>query len=237
MKPWYTVCRKGREGARKAMNKNVYSLVLSEDVVAEIDRLAYRKNTNRSNMINQILAEYVSYTTPEKRMREVFDRIEHVLTAEDAFQLLFQPSDTMLSLRSALAYKYNPTVRYAVELYRAGGEDVGELRVSLRTQNRTLLWYTARFFSLWAAAEARIAGIRGSVIEEGRFTRPLRLRRPEGSEQERMTGDTLGLLLASYINCFDGALKEFFEDPDSPAAGTRIEERYLDWLRTQRCGV
>jgi len=41
------------------MAKSVYSLVLRDEVVAEIDRLAYRMNTNRSNMINQILAEYV----------------------------------------------------------------------------------------------------------------------------------------------------------------------------------
>ena len=39
------------------MAKSVYSLVLRDEVVAEIDRLAYRMNTNRSNMINQILAE------------------------------------------------------------------------------------------------------------------------------------------------------------------------------------
>ena len=54
------------------MKKTVYSLVLSEDVVAEIDRLAYHNGTNRSNMINQILAEYVSYVTPEKKMQDIF---------------------------------------------------------------------------------------------------------------------------------------------------------------------
>ena len=50
------------------MKKNVYSLVLSEDVVHEIDKLAYQRGTNRSNMVNQILAEYASLITPEKRM-------------------------------------------------------------------------------------------------------------------------------------------------------------------------
>ncbi|MBR6623769.1 MAG: ribbon-helix-helix protein, CopG family, partial [Ruminococcus sp.] len=58
------------------MQKSVYSIVLSDDVVAQIDRLAYRHNTNRSNMINQILAEYVSYVTPEKRMQDTFARME-----------------------------------------------------------------------------------------------------------------------------------------------------------------
>ena len=103
------------------MQKSVYSIVLSDDVVAQIDRLAYRHNTNRSNMINQILAEYVSYVTPEKRMQDTFRRMESILQAADTFQVLMQPTDSTLTLRSAIAYKYNPSVRYAVELYRTPG--------------------------------------------------------------------------------------------------------------------
>ena len=88
--------------------KNVYSIVLSSDIVEKIDRLAY---DNRSNMINQILAEYVSYTTPEKRFREIFQHMQDMLEG-GTFKML-EPSDTMFSLRSALAYKYNPTVKYS----------------------------------------------------------------------------------------------------------------------------
>ena len=51
------------------MNKSVYSLVLSDEIVQEIDRMAYEAGASRSAMINQILADYVRYTTPEKRMR------------------------------------------------------------------------------------------------------------------------------------------------------------------------
>ena len=36
------------------MKKSMYSLMLSEDVVNEIDKIAREQNTNRSNMINQI---------------------------------------------------------------------------------------------------------------------------------------------------------------------------------------
>ena len=61
------------------MKKNVYSLVLSENVIAAVDRLAYERHTNRSNLINQILAEYVSYETPEMRMQNVFDRMQTLL--------------------------------------------------------------------------------------------------------------------------------------------------------------
>ena len=57
------------------MKKSVYSLVLMDDVVEAIDRMAYSMNTSRSNLINQILAERVSYVTPEMRMRDIFSRI------------------------------------------------------------------------------------------------------------------------------------------------------------------
>ena len=46
------------------MKKTLYSLVLNDEVVREVDALAHRMGTNRSNLINQILAEYVNYTTP-----------------------------------------------------------------------------------------------------------------------------------------------------------------------------
>ena len=61
------------------MSKSVYSLVLSDDVVAQIDRAAYALGTSRSNLINQVLAEYVSLITPEKRRKDIFDSLVSVL--------------------------------------------------------------------------------------------------------------------------------------------------------------
>ena len=49
------------------MKKTLYSLMLDEQVVRHVDALAHRMGTNRSNLINQILAEYVDYVTPERR--------------------------------------------------------------------------------------------------------------------------------------------------------------------------
>ena len=54
----FTIYSKAEKGGEVTpMKKTVYSLVLSEDVVREIDKLATRRGTNRSNMVNQILAE------------------------------------------------------------------------------------------------------------------------------------------------------------------------------------
>ena len=39
------------------MKKNVYSVMLAEDVVNEIDRLADERGITRSGFINEVLAE------------------------------------------------------------------------------------------------------------------------------------------------------------------------------------
>lgn len=54
------------------MKKSLYSLMLSDEVVREIDVAAHRLGTNRSALINRILAEYASVTTPEKRINDIF---------------------------------------------------------------------------------------------------------------------------------------------------------------------
>ena len=213
------------------MNKSVYSLVLMDDVVEQIDRVAYEMNTSRSNMINQILAEYVSYMTPEKRMREIFSAVEQQLAGGSTFQVLLQPSDTMFSLRSALAYKYNPTVRYSVELYRNAKPLLGELRVSLRSQNSTLLLYLLQFFKLWVRVEESFLGRTESTVEDGRFIRKLVLR-SEGAEPDN---ETVGEAIAAYIDLFDRALKAVFANLSDPQrAVVQVQRLYVDYLHGQR---
>ena len=207
------------------VNKSVYSLVLMDDVVAEVDRLAYQMNTSRSNMINQILAEYVSYMTPEKRMREVFDRAINMLTGSGTFQLMLQPSDSTMSLRSALAYKYNPSVRYSVELYRDQQGAAGELKLLLRSQNNSLILYMNQFFKLWTRLEQAYVGETNYQIESGRYTRVLRL------PKEAKSNEQMGEILAEYIQVLDECMKIFFELLDQPqAAAQRIETRYRKYL-------
>lgn len=211
------------------MSKSVYSVVLSDDVISEIDRLAYNLNTNRSNMINQILAEYVSYTTPEKRIKEVFDRIRSVFDGRDVFRLA-PPSDTMMSFGSPLAYKYNPTVRYAVELYRDISGAVGELRVTLRSQNSTLLLYMMQFYKLWEETERHYIGDCDYSIDGGKLIRKLNLRLPP-EELQSLSAVDLGDIIADYVSAFDSALKSFFYDTDSRmGAAERIDAIYRDYL-------
>ena len=205
------------------MKKSVYSLVLSDDVIAAVDRAAYQNGLSRSAMINRILAQAVSYTTPEQRMSEIFSQVERLLNGE-VFQSLSQPSDSMMSLRSALAYKYNPNVRYSVELYPdRPGE--GELRVSLRSQSSALILYLGQFFRLWAKIEQAYVGGADCVIQDGKYARRLKL-------PARVSHREQGAVLAGYIRAMEQGLRAFFHSLDDPRqAAAAAEQAYQNYLK------
>ena len=205
------------------MKKSVYSLVLSDDVIAAVDRAAYQNGLSRSAMINRILAQAVSYTTPAQRMREIFSQVERLLNGE-VFQSLSQPSYSMMSLRAALAYKYNPNGRYSVELYPdRPGE--GELRVSLRSQSSALILYLGQFFRLWAKIEQAYVGGADCVIQDGKYARRLKL-------PARVSHREQGVVLAGYIRAMEQGLRAFFHSLDDPRqAAASVEQAYQNNLK------
>ncbi len=208
------------------MQKSVYSIVLSDDVVHQIDRLAYNKGTSRSNMINQILAEYVSYVTPEKRLSDIFTRMAAMIDAYDQLQVMLGASDTMMSIKSALAYKYNPTVRYSVELYKNGAA-LGELRISLRTQSAGLIALMNDFYARWSRVEEEYLGRPTDCrVQDGKFARLLA--KPEGAD-----GEALAEAIVAYVRTLDAAMKSSFEDCARGADPTkRIRELYGQYIKT-----
>ena len=149
------------------MNKSIYSLVLSDDVVDAVDALARTEGMSRSAMINRILAERVAYTTPEMRLRDILQSLARSMNGE--FMLAEPPTGSTLSARTSLKYRYKPTVKYSVEIYSENGKRAGELRVSFRTQNAQLIADLMGFFRCWAALEQKyIADKLSNDIEIGR---------------------------------------------------------------------
>ncbi len=200
-------------------------MVLMDDVIEAVDKLAYQNNTSRSNMINQILAEYCSFVTPEKQMSRIFDEVSELLAAQQrAFQLLARQSDRMMNIKSALSFKYNPTIRYSLELYPDGGNTLGELRVNLRTQSRTLLTCLTQFFLLWKKLEEAYAGEQVPCeIAEGKYRRVLG--RP--AEKEHQSPEAIAVAISGYITCLDDAMKAYFANLDDLAhLPQRVESVY-----------
>ena len=131
------------------MKKNLYSLMLSEDVVRAVDAMAHRTGTNRSALVNQILADYVAVPTPERRINDIFQAIEELVTPSRELVPFFAPNSPTMSLKSSLAYKYRPTVKYELDLNGGGEDAMGDLSVIFRTQSAGLIAAMSEFFRLW----------------------------------------------------------------------------------------
>ena len=202
------------------MKKAVYSLVLSEDVVDAVDRMAYARGTSRSNLINQLLAEAVGYVTPERRMADILQTLSQQMTG--LFQLQTQATDGMLTIRSPLRYRYKPTIRYRVELYRQPEHALGVLHASFRTQSRALIEEAEQFFRIWADAECRNGQC---APEDYRITDGCWDRRFTIRAGQEATSQEIGAAVGQYIKRVDAALKAYFAAlPDRDAAKQAAEQ-------------
>ncbi len=208
------------------MKKTLYSLVLNDEVVREVDALAHRMGTNRSNLINQILAEYVNYTTPEQRINQVLSTIEELMAPSRDLVPFFSPNSYTMSLKSSLEYKYRPTVKYEVELYRGVGDSIGELTVLFRTQSMALIQNMTEFFRLWKQLEdTHLKPLTGQSIDyalyDGKFVRSI------AAPGKDCTAQELAAALSNYITLFDKLLKGYLADRYSPH---EIEGAYCSYL-------
>lgn len=204
------------------MSKSVYSIVLDDAVVEAIDAMAYQLGTNRSGLINNILAEKVAFITPEQRRRLIINTVEDVITQQNIFHIL--QNDNNLIIKSSFKYKYNPSVKYTVLLHKEQ-EYLGELRVTMRTQNENLLKELESFLNVWAVLEKKY--LKGKLstsvtfsIEPGRYVRQLAYPKSEMNEQQ------LGQVISDYIKVFDTILKHYFADNNIKI----IEKEYVDFI-------
>ena len=215
------------------MKRSMYSLILSDDIVAAVDALAAQKGTSRSNYINQVLAKHVQCITPEQQMQRVFANLTHQM--DEAFCIQEQGSNALLSILGSVQYKYRPTIRYRVELLRnMQQEEVGRLKISCRTQNQTLLDAMAQFFQFWVKLEqkydANSACAQGLYqIESGCMTMAL-LRSGAATDEQ------LGEIVGNYIRMFHAVLQSYFAGIQQDVSGTvlsrALEQRYAE-LREQ----
>ena len=210
------------------MKKTLYSLMLNDEVVREVDALAHSLGTNRSNLINQILAEYVNYTTPERRINDVFSTIEQLMAPSRELVPFFAPNSFSMSLKSSLEYKYRPTVKYEVELYRGGEESIGELSVVFRTQSAALIASMTEFFRLWKRIEdlhlAAETGMKISyALYDGKFVRSL------SAPDRDCTAEELAGAISEYIKLFDKLMKQYLT---GRLDAQEVEAAYYSYMRS-----
>ena len=191
--------------------KTLYSLMLSEDVMREIDALAHRMGTNRSNLVNLILAERVEVKTPEQQINDIFTTMEQLFSTSRELVPLFTPNTQRVTVRSSLAYKYHPTLRYEVELEHGfyPGEPIGTLMVNFRTQSQGLLELLGRFFRCLSRIEDRLLPMDVAyTMDNARFTRTLSYPVKQNStDNAPLDADEISKAITDYVSLIDKMLK------------------------------
>ena len=210
------------------MKKSVYSLVLTDEVVRAVDRLAYSHGVSRSQLIDQLLAERVALITPAKYLRMIFDEMSRRFETYQNFQVQSQAAGNMYSIRSVLRYKYNPTIKYALIMQKKEDDFFGELRIVSRTQSELLYGYLNAFFDLWSACEMK-HNRPGWVEEEGgKWLRSFIFNYPEGLEMSSQVAAEI----AAYIRALDEGLVVYFErSKHDQSAAFLIDQCYGNYLK------
>ena len=117
----------------------------------------------------------------------------------------FAPNTLTMSLKSSLAYKYRPTIKYEVALYRSGEDALGELSVIFRTQSAALIDAMTDFFRSWKRIEdENLPFPVDCAFYDGRFVRAIGV--PEGKD---CSCDEIAGVISDYIKLLDRLLKGY----------------------------
>lgn len=193
------------------MKRSMYSLILSDHIVAAVDELAYQRGMSRSALVNQILAEAVSFRTPERCRQDAYRAMTDFLSRTVCLKIEPSASDSTLWLRSRLQYRYNPTMQYSVTLY-ADENGGGLFKASIRTTNAALLELLCGFYRLWTRLECETSKHEiKAAIRDGCYLRTL-------SPPAQLSADETGALIAEYVRGFDSLLKRYISAPDQTNA-------------------
>ena len=191
------------------MEKSMYSLILIDEVVRKIDELAHIAGTSRSGLVSQILADHVSFLTPQKKVEEIFGHLLAELRTDSGLQAR-QSSASMLSIKSVLNYRYNPAIRYSVEIALEAGRYICRFKANVRTQSDTLRSRLSMFYEVWSQIEAvtlrKLKEDIRSLVDGERFRRYLQIEK----DGALPPCSALGKAIGGYIRMFDRALKLSF---------------------------
>lgn len=197
------------------MSKSVYSVVLNDEIIALVDKQAFMNGVSRSQMINEILAEAVGFSTEKQRIAEVFETLGALQS--DRVKVV-RRQQSVIDFLGAINYKYSPKVTYSVDLF--AGSDHGELKIALRTTNPELLRITGEFFNDFIEIESAYAGGVEYGVRDGKLIRRLDFSRATNVKD-------LAERISAYVNCLDKLFNEYVFDSAFGEQRKRLEKNYM----------
>lgn len=220
------------------MGKSLYSLILSDEIIEAIDTLAYKKRTNRSQLINDILAERVGLLTPEQKVRKIIGYITQAMSIRENIHVKTVNECSSIQFGTFLKYKYNPSIRYSYEFYTSNDHKYAVLKVSSRTKSEELSHHLVNFFSILSAIDQkRFNELHAKEIvtqisdqSNNRFYREFL----SGISLEGVKEDRIGRYLSNYLLMLDQALKLYFSHIGEVSMGEitkEIDKIYCHYLQ------
>ena len=158
-------------------------------------------------------------------LREIFDSVTELISSN--FQIQQQRSASLLTLRTALEYRYRPTISYKIEIKREPDEFIGNLRVQIRTQNQQLIALFNNFFISRIIKEKKCLSDIGydnyeCEISSGSFTRKL--------INSKMNGEKTGMAISEYIKQLNDSLQFYLSSPVFFRSDL-MEDEYREFLK------
>jgi len=190
------------------MIKSVYSLMLFYEIVEKIDQIAYVNNTNRSQLINDILAEKIGLVTPEQKIQKILEQLDQNFS--DTLSVSQINKNSSIQFGKSLKYKYRPKVRYSYEFTSNESGKYAVLKISSRTKSEDLIDHFDAFFNLIAGIEKKQKDYDSELTNKQTSHKFIREFKEEGelSQDTEIVTDNL----TRYLKMIDQAMNVYFSN-------------------------
>ncbi len=196
------------------MGGRIYSIIVEDDLMEKVDRVAYKKGMSRSQIINEMMTEYLNLVTPEYKINQVMEEIAKRIHIMNEIQYVSESKGSSIQCRATVGYKYNPKIRYMLELSGKDMSKMATLKIISRTQNTDFYAHLLKFFKLVEAVEEmdRIGFTRYS-IRKSQF-------RKDGNRiirdfyydwmHEDLSIEEISKFLSNYIEMLNHSMNAYF---------------------------
>ena len=214
------------------MTKTMYSLILTDEVIERIDRLAYEKGMSRSQMVDHLLAREVGLSTPEQQtrliVRHAADRMSENVPS---LQLHIRSDLGSMEIATFVKFKYNPSIKYSFDILASDGRHLCVLKINSRSTSAELRTHLDSFLQLLSAIDRRYMCSfllpADPKASSGRFQRPVYLPR---LFEETEDPEEIAERLSNYIVLIDDTMQSYFASLWSPSLQEDVESAYLKHL-------
>jgi len=182
--------------------------MLFDEIVEKIDQMAYVNNTNRSQLINDILAERIGLVTPEQKIQKILEQLDENFS--DTLSVSQINKNSSIQFGKSLKYKYRPKVRYSYEFASSDRGKYAVLKISSRTKSEDLNEHFDEFFNLIAGIEKKQKDYSTDLADNltnHKFVREFKVE-GELSQDTEIVADNL----TRYLKMIDQAMNVYFSN-------------------------